>query len=88
MWFPVVHKPQVVRSLTWRLSKARPSAYRSYRLNDVSCFPFLCMCCLCTMCTVLYDIDRLHGSTLPYYPCCRCVTFLQLDVLCLVDSHR
>jgi hypothetical protein len=48
------------------------------------------------MCRVLYDGDRLHGSTLLYYPCflnlenypsCRCITFIQLDVLCLVDSH-
>jgi hypothetical protein len=84
----MVHKSQVVRSLTRCLSKASPGAYRSYRMNYVSCFTFLYMCCLCTTCRVLYDGDRLHGNTLMYYPCSRCITFLRLDVLCLVDSHR
>jgi hypothetical protein len=60
----MVHKPQVVRSLIQRLSKASPGAYRSYRMNNVSCFAYLCMCSLCTTCRVLYDGDKLHGSTL------------------------
>jgi hypothetical protein len=42
--FPMVHKSQVVRSLTRRLSKASPDAYRSYRMNNMSCFTDLCMC--------------------------------------------
>jgi hypothetical protein len=42
---------------------------------------------LCTTYRVLYDGDRLHDSTLPYYPYCRYITFIRLDVLCLVDSH-
>jgi hypothetical protein len=24
----------------------------------------------------LDDGDRLYGSTLPFYPCCRCITFI------------
>jgi hypothetical protein len=28
------------------LSKACPGAYRSYRMNNVSCFAYLCMCCI------------------------------------------
>jgi hypothetical protein len=39
------------------------------------------------MCMVLFDGDRLHGNTLPFYPCCRCISFIRLDMLCLVDIH-
>jgi hypothetical protein len=65
----VVYKPQVVRSLTQRLSKVSPGAYRSYRINNVSYFTYLCMCLLCITCKVMYVGDMLHGSTLPFYPC-------------------
>jgi hypothetical protein len=40
----VTYKPQVVRRLTQRLSKASPGAYRSYIMNNVSCFTYLSMC--------------------------------------------
>jgi hypothetical protein len=42
--FPMVNKPQVVRSVTRRLSKASPGAYRSYRMINMTCFNYLCMC--------------------------------------------
>jgi hypothetical protein len=66
MRFSVVHKPQDVMNLTRRLSKASPGAYRSYRMIHVTFLAYLCMCCLCTTCRVLYDGDRLYGSTLSY----------------------
>jgi hypothetical protein len=62
----VVHKHQVVRSLTRCLSKASPGAYSAYRMINMTCFTYLCMCCLCIMCMALYDGDRMYGSTLPY----------------------
>jgi hypothetical protein len=42
--FPVIHMPQVVRSLTRRLSKASPGAYRSYGMINMSGFAYLYMC--------------------------------------------
>jgi hypothetical protein len=74
----MVHKPHVVRSLIRRSSKANPGAYRSYRVNNVSCFAYLCMWRLCTMCRILYDGDRLHGSTLTY-------VILDIDVFPFYD---
>ncbi len=35
-------------------------------LNIESCLYYLACDVLCTTCRVLYDGDRLHGSTLPY----------------------
>jgi hypothetical protein len=64
--FSVVHKPQVVRGLTRRLSKISLSTYRSYRVINLTCFTYFYMCYLCTMYSVMYDDDRFHGSTLPY----------------------
>jgi hypothetical protein len=64
-WFPEVHKPHVLRSIT--LSKASLSAYSAYRSN-MTCFILflLHVMYLCIMCRVLLiDDDRLHGSTLP-----------------------
>jgi hypothetical protein len=43
-------------------------------LNIESCLFYLACDVLCPTCTVLYDGDRLHGSTLPY-------TILVVDVL-------
>jgi hypothetical protein len=74
----VVHKPQVMRSLTQRMSMASSGAYRSCRMDNVSCFTYLCMCWLCPTCMVLYDDDRLHGSTLSY-------VILVVEVLMFID---
>jgi hypothetical protein len=88
-WFPEVHKPQVVRSLTRRWRKASPDAYSTNRINNVSCFTLIACDVLCTTCRVLFDDgDRLHGSTLLYTILDVTVLLLRLDVLCLVDSHR
>jgi hypothetical protein len=77
--FPVVHKPQVVRSLNRRLSKASPGAYSTYRMNIVSFFTLIACNVLHTMCRVLFDDgDRLYGSALPY-------TILDVVVLLLCD---
>jgi hypothetical protein len=75
--------------LNLRLSKASPGAYRSYIMNNVSCCAYLCMWSLCTTCRVLFG-DVIGCIVVPFhmYPCCRCITFIRLDVLCLVDSHR
>jgi hypothetical protein len=62
----VVHKSQVVRSLIWHWGKASPGAYRFYRLINMTCFTYLCLSCLCITYRVLYDGNRLHGSTLSY----------------------
>jgi hypothetical protein len=67
MRFSEVHKPQVVRSLTCRWSKACPGAYSTNRLNNVSCFTSNACDVLCTTCRVLFDDgDMLHGSTVLY----------------------
>jgi hypothetical protein len=64
----VVHKPQVVRSLTRHWSKASPGAYSTNRLNNVSCFTLNECDVLCTTCRVLeWYGDRLHGSTPTIY---------------------
>jgi hypothetical protein len=74
---PVVHKPQVVRSLTRRWSKASPGAYSTYRLNSVSWFTSNACDALCTTCRALFENgDRLHTSTRLY---------TILDVAC--DTH-
>jgi hypothetical protein len=46
-------------------------------LNIESCLFYLACDVLCTTCRVLYDGDRLYGSTLPY-------TILVVDVLLFV----
>jgi hypothetical protein len=40
----VVHKPHVLRSLTQSLSKVSLGAYRPYRVINMTCFTYLCMC--------------------------------------------
>jgi hypothetical protein len=45
----VVHKPQDVRSITRRLSKASLAAYRSFGMINMTCFIYLA-CVDCALC--------------------------------------
>jgi hypothetical protein len=82
-----VHKHQILRSLT--LSEARPGAYSSYKgLTWLILLYFIACDVLCITCMVSLDGgDRLQGSTLLYTILDVVVLLLQLDVLCLIDSH-
>jgi hypothetical protein len=58
---------KTLQILTFLLSKARPSAYRSYRMNKM-CLVSLIYACVVfsTMCKASYDGVMLHVSTLSY----------------------
>jgi hypothetical protein len=73
-----VHKPQVLRSVTRRWSKASPSTYSPYRRINMTCFAYIQLHVIYCALRIgfLNDSDRLHGSTLPY-------TILDVDVLLL-----
>jgi hypothetical protein len=64
----MVHKHQVLRSITRLWSKASLGAYSTYGSNNMTCLLFFIACdVLCiTYRVLLMDGDRLHGSTLPY----------------------
>jgi hypothetical protein len=74
----MIHKAQVVRSLTRCLRKVSPDAYNTYRIEYVSYFTSYASddCALCI--GFLDDGDRLHGSTFLY------IIFIT-DVLLLFD---
>jgi hypothetical protein len=74
----VVHKPQVVRSLTWRLSKASPGVYRSYRMNNMSCW-LIFACVYCALC-VGSCVMVLGCMVVPFL-----YVILVIDVLPLYD---
>jgi hypothetical protein len=63
----VVHKPQVVRSLTRRLSMASPGAYSTYR-DVIMCLALPLYACdvLCNTCRILYDIV-IGCIVVPFY---------------------
>jgi hypothetical protein len=50
-------------------------------------FSYACVDCALRI-GFLDDGDKLHDSTLPYAIFVVVVLFLQLDMLCLVDSHQ
>jgi ABC-type enterochelin transport system permease subunit len=58
----VIHKPQVMRSLTQRLSRASHSAYSTYKMQY---YVLLYLSMDVLIVHYVYG-DRLHGSTLPY----------------------
>jgi hypothetical protein len=84
-----VHKPQVLRSVTRRWSKASPGAYSPHRMLTRFLLYFSIHVMYYALCIgFLNDGDRLHGST----HLCTIhdvdVLLLRLHVLCLIDSHR
>jgi hypothetical protein len=58
---------KTLQILTFLLSKTRPNAYRSYRMNKM-CLVSLIYACVVfsTMCKASYDGVMLHVSTLSY----------------------
>jgi hypothetical protein len=74
----VVHKLQVVRSLTRRWSKASPGAYSSHRMLTCVFFYFSMHAVYCALCIGSLDDDDVIGCMVaPFHisPCCRCLTF-------------
>jgi hypothetical protein len=72
----VIHKPQVVKRVTQRLSKASPGVYRSYRMINMTCFIYLAcvdyvLCVGSCMIVISCMVVLFH-----MYPCCKCFTFL------------
>jgi hypothetical protein len=84
-----VHKPQILRSVTRRWSKASPDAYSPHRMLTRVLLYFSMHMMYCALYIgFLNNSDRLHNSTIPYTILDVDVLILRLDMLCLVDSHR
>jgi hypothetical protein len=74
----VVHKPQVLRRLTQRLSKASPGAYSSYRMQILSHVQLSMHVMYCALRVGFLD-NMVIGCMIVSFrtsSCCRCITFM------------
>jgi hypothetical protein len=88
-WIKLIYLIKHAYSNFFLWARQAPVHIVPIEMQIMSLVYFICMCWLFTTCMVFYD-DVIGCMLVSFhrYPCCRCITLMRLDVLCLVDSHR